>query len=194
MKKWVVPECLHVPVVAEDEKAITDHIGDIVDVLSPGRAFLVAIDSPPERDSRLPIWDHPLVDVLFDPLQVWVKTSYTRYRPAYIKAKGYEAVAGKVLGHAYNRQSAFLRGYEFVRIVPISRTTNSSSAYTEQWGVERALLDLGERKIKTGLRIQYADLSDLLQMLDISLGGGVQEVYRIGRNLIEVPGVRKPQR
>lgn len=193
MREWAVPECLHVPVVAEDEAAITDHIGDIVQILSPGRALVVAIDPPPERDIRLPIWAHPMATVFFEPFQVWVNPSYTRYRQAYVRAKGHESVSGKVLAHVYNRRMATLRGYGFVRLVPVSRRANSSASFTEQWGVEGASSDAGARKRKRGLRMQYADLSDLLVMLDISLGGGVQEVFRIGQNLIEIPGRRPPQ-
>lgn len=193
MREWVVPECLHVPVVAADEKAITDHIGDIVEVLSPGRALVVAIDPPPERDIRLPIWSHPRSKVFFEPLQVWVSPNYTRYRQAYMRAKGQGSISGKVLAHVYNRRMATHRGYGFVRLVPVSRRTNSSAGFTEQWGVELAAADLGARKRKRGLRIQYADLGDLLVMLDISLGGGVQDVFRIGQNLIEAPGRRPPQ-
>jgi len=193
MREWAVPECLHVPVVAEDESAIADHIGDIVQVLSPGRALVVAIDPPPKRDIRLPIWSHPMASVFFEPLQVWVNPSYTRYRQAYIRAKGHESVSGKVLAHVYNRRMALLRGYSFVRLVPVSRRANSSSSFTEQWGIELAAADLGARKRQRGLRVQYADLSDLLVMLDMNLGGGVQEVFRIGQNLIEVPGLRPPQ-
>jgi len=193
MRQWAVPECLHVAVVAEDESAIADHIGDVVEVLSPGRALVVAIDPPPERDIRLPIWAHPMAGVFFEPIQVWVSPTYTRYRPAYVRAKGHESVSGKVLAHMYNRRMATLRGYGFIRLVPVSRRTNSSSSFTEQWGVELADADQGARRRQRGLRMQYADLSDLLVMLDISLGGGVQEVFRIGQNLIEVPGPRPPQ-
>lgn len=188
MREWVVPECVHVPIVAENESAITDHIGDIVQVLSPGRALVVAIDPPPERDLRLPIWSHPRASVFFEPLQVWVNPTYTRYRQAYVRAKGHESVSDKVLAHVYNRRMAMLRGYGFVRLVPVSRRANSSSSFAEQWGVEAAAADLGARKRHRGLRMQYADLSDLLVMLDMNLGGGVQEVCRIGQNLIEVPG------
>lgn len=193
MREWVVPECLHVPIVAADEQAVSNHIGDIVEVLSPGRALLVAVDSPPERDRRLPIWEHPNVGIFFDPLQVWVSPGYTRYRKAYIRAKGVESASGKVLHHVYNRRMAAHRGYGFIRLVPVSRRANSSSGFTEQWGVELAAKDLGARRQKRGLQMQYADLGDLLAMLDISLGGGVQEVYRVGQNLIEVPGKRPPQ-
>lgn len=193
MREWAVPESLHVPVVALDENAINDHIGDIVEILSPGRALVVAIDPPPERDERLPIWAHPAANVLFEPLQVWVSPSYTRYRQAYVRAKGHESVSGKVLAHVYNRRMAMLRGYGFVRLVPLSRRANSSAGFAEQWGVDLAATDLGARRLKRGLRMQYADLSDLLVMLDISLGGGVQEVFRVGQNLIEIPGLRPPQ-
>ena len=193
MREWVVPECLHVPIVAADEDAITDHVGDIVEVLSPGRALIVAIDPPMERDLRLPIWKLPSVGVLFEPLQVWVSPKYTRYRNAYVRAHGREAVSGKVLAHVYNRRMALLRGYGFVRLVPVSRRANSSASFAEQWGVELAAADLGARRRERGLRIQYADLSDLLVMLDVSLGGGVQEAFRVGQNLIDIPGVRPPQ-
>jgi hypothetical protein len=88
---------------------------------------------------------------------------------------------------------ATLRGYGFIRLVPVSRRANSSSGFSEQWGVELAAADLGDRRRNRSLRMQYADLADLLAMLDMSLGGGVQEVVRVGQNLIEVPGRRPPQ-
>ncbi|PLW67754.1 hypothetical protein C0039_15145 [Pseudohalioglobus lutimaris] len=193
MNEWVVPECLHVPIVAVDEQAIEAHIGDIVEVLSPGKALLVKMDPPPVRDPRLEIWSQYDTDIFFDPLQVWVSPGYTRYRKAYIRAKGQVSVAGKVVHHVYNRRMAVLRDYGFIRLVPISRGANSSSGYTEQWGVEHAAYDNGERRRKRDLRIQYADLGDLLVMLDVKLGGGVQEVVRLGQNLIEIPGKRPKQ-
>jgi hypothetical protein len=75
----------------------------------------------------------------------------------------------------------------------ISGRANSSSGFTEQWGVDLAGADLGARRRTQGLRMQYADLSDLLVILDICLGGGVQDVFRVGQNLIEIPGLRPPQ-
>lgn len=193
MRQWVIPECLHVPVVAEDEYAITDHIGDIVEILSPGKALVVAIDPPPERDLRLPIWSNPMASVFFEPLQVWVNPNYARYRQAYVRAKRQESVAGKVLAHVYNRRMAILKGYGFVRLVPVSRRANSSSGFSEQWGVELAAGELLDQRRQRGLTMQYADLCDLLVMLDISVGGGVMDVVRVGQDLIEVPGERPPQ-
>jgi hypothetical protein len=194
MRRWGVPECLHVPIVAVDEAAITDHIGDIVKVLSPGKALLVAIEPPPPRDARLPIWNHSNVATLFDPMQVWVSPTYTRYRSAYLQAKGSAGIVDRVLHHVYNRRMAVLRGYGYIRLVAVTRRANSSSAFTEQWGVELSSGDGATRRKAQGLRMQYADLSDILAMLDVSLGGGVQEAFRLGQNLIDVPGLRPPQR
>ena len=131
--------------------------------------------------------------VFFERRQVWVSHSYSRYRYAYVRALGRESVAGKVLAHMYNRRMAAFRGYKFIRLVPVSRGANSSSSFTEQWGVTRSETDLGARREKLGLKMQYADLGDLMVMLDIQLGGGFQEVFRVGQDLIEVPGKRTPQ-
>lgn len=194
MREWVVPECLHQPIVARDLSAIEDHVGEIVEILSPDRALLVRPDPPPLPDLRLPIFEHPNVDALFLPLQVWVSPGYTRYRKAWRRAFGDDAIKGKVLHHVFNRRMAKLRGLGFIRLAPVSRSANSSSAFTEGWGVALHTPDYVARLNARGLRIQYADLGSLMVMLDFNLGGGVQEVFRLGQNLIEVPGIRPPQR
>ena len=194
MREWAVPECLHQPIVARDLSAIEDHVGEIVEILSPNRALLVRPDPPPLPDLRLPIFEHSNVDALFHPLQIWVSPGYTRYRKAWRRALGGDAIDGKVLHHVFNRRMAKLRGFGFIRLAPISRSANSSSAFTEGWGVALNTPDYVARLNARGLRIQYADLGSLMVMLDINLGGGVQEVFRLGQNLIEVPGIRPPQR
>jgi len=194
IREWAVPVCLHQPIVARDSSAIEDHVGEIVEILSPGRALLVRPNRPPLPDLRLPIFEHPNVDALFQPLQVWVSPGYTRYRRAWRRALGDDAIHGKVLHHVFNRRMAILRDFGFIRLAPISRSANSSSAFTEGWGVALNTPDYVARLNARGLRIQYADLGSLMVMLDINLGGGVQEVFRLGQNLIEVPGIRPPQR
>ena len=193
MRKWALPPCLHVPIVAVDQSAIEDHIGEVLEVVSPGKALLVRADPPAPPDDRLPIFVHQNVANLFHTEQLWVSPGYTRYRQAWRRVFGGEGIEGKVLHHVYNRRMARLRGFGFIRLAPVSRGANSSSAFTEQWGVDLFTPDYVARLAKHGLRMQYADLGDLMVMLDISLGGGVQDVFRIGQNLVEVPGVRPPQ-
>lgn len=188
-RHWVLPECLHVPVAAVDEAAIRDYIGDVEQILargSPGRALLVTIADPPKIDPLLPICDHVNVGMLHTRRQVWVHIAFTRYRDAYRKALPDEMITGKVLSHAMNRRIAALKGFDYVRITPVSQGGNSSSSFSEKWGVSRhgAPVQIAARRIRPPF-IQYADLSDLMLMLDIKVGGGVMDVVNEGQKLVE---------
>lgn len=88
---------------------------------------------------------------------------------------------------------AALRGFGFMRLAPISRQANSSSAYTEGWGVKLFTSDYVAKLDRHGRRFQCADLGNLMVMMGMPLGGGVQDAMRIGQNLVEVPGLRPPQ-
>jgi hypothetical protein len=188
LRRWVLPECLHVPVAAVDETAIRDYVGDIEQVLSRGSArtaFLVNIPEPPTIDPLLPICDHPNASILYARRQVWVHIAYRRYRSAYRKAFPDEVIAVKVLSHAMNRRIAALKGFDYVRITPVSRGGNSSSGFSEQWGVSLhgSPAQIASPRIRPPF-IQYADLSDLMLMLDIKVGGGVMAAVNEGQKLV----------
>jgi len=186
-----MPDCLHVPIAAVDAAAIRTYIGEIVQELgrgSPPKALLVQIDEPPPRDRSLPIWAYEKSRIFFQRDQVWVRVEYTRYRQAYQKAFPSEDIGGKILSHCMNRRIASLKGFQYVRITPTSRAANSSSAFSEGWGV--ALYgkpnELTAFK-RRGVAIQYADLSDLMLMLDLSLGGGIMDAVNAGQKLVLPP-------
>lgn len=188
LRRWVLPDCLHVPIAAVDEDAIRAYIGDVEQVLasgSPSKALLITIAEPPEIDPLLPICDHPNAAVLHARQQVWVHIAFNRYRAAYRKAFPKEVIAGKVLSHAMNRRTAALKGFDYVRITPVSRGGNSSSSFSEQWGVSLhgSPAQLPTRRIRPPY-IQYADLSDLMLMLDIKVGGGVMAAVNDGQKLV----------
>ena len=188
LRHWVLPACLHVPVAAVDESAIRDYIGDVEQVLadgSPRKALLVKIAEPPVIDPLLPISDHPNAGIFHARRQVWVHIAFTRYRNAYRKAFPDEVIADKILSHAMNRRTAALKGFEYVRITPVSRGCNSSSGFSEQWGV--ALHGSPEQIARRRIRppfIQYGDLSDLMLMLEMKLGGGVMDAVNEGQRLV----------
>lgn len=183
-----IPLCLHVPIAAVDEAAIATYVGDIKAVLSGGgqrRAFLVEAYPPAPRDPCYPIWDEPGSAMLHQPEQIWVHIGYTRYRQAYRRAFPDDQLGEMVLSHAMNRRIAALKGFDFVRITPTSRGANSSSAFSEGWG-EKLHSDPDQMAANRarGVFIQYADITDLMLMLDISLGGGVMDVVNEGRKLV----------
>lgn len=187
--RWALPECLHIPIAAVDEYAIARYIGDIVGVLAngtPSRALLVQAKKPPRLNRQLPIWELQASDILHRSLQVWVHTAYGRYRHAYRKAFPNEDIGGKVLSHAMNRRVAALKDFQYVRLTPTTRGSNSSSAFSENWGV--ALHSTKEQRERNALRgtfIQYADLSDLMLMLDMKVGGGVMDAVNEGQKLVQ---------
>ena len=186
-----MPECLHVPIAAVDEAAIRTYVGEIVQGLArgtPPRALLVLVDEPPPRDESLPIWEHAGSKIFHQREQVWVHVRYARYRQAYQKAFPDENIANKVLSHCVNRRIAVLKGFQYVRITPTSRRANSSSAFSEGWGVAlyskpNELAAFKRRRVT----IQYADLTDLMLMLDLNLGGGIMDAVNVARKLILPP-------
>jgi hypothetical protein len=137
------------------------------------------------RDPKLPIWEHPACDVLDRRLQVWVDIQYTAYRAAYRRAFPDEEIQDRIVSHAMNRRVANLKGFRFVRLTPISRAANSSSAHSEKWGVtqhshpDQMALNRGR-----GWSVQYADFVEVLLMLDIHPGGKPMNAMRDGLRLM----------
>jgi hypothetical protein len=187
--RYGLVECLHVPIAAVDEEAISNYVGMIQRVLNGGstrRALLVLANAPPARDERLPIWEIEGCHILHQRLQVWVDVTYTRYRRAYRAAFPNEDLGDRILSHAMNRQVASLKGFRFVRLTSTSRGANSSSAFSEGWG--KALHSQPEQiaaNRRRGAFIQYADLTELMLMLDMKLGGGLMDAVNKGQDLIE---------
>jgi hypothetical protein len=193
LTQWALPDCLHVPIAAVDEAAITAYIGEIEEVLaggSPRKAFLVRTKEPPSVDTQLPIWEIPGSKVLHERRQVWVHIGFTRYRRAYRTAFPDHPIEGKVLSHALNRRTAALMGFAYVRITSNSRGCNSSSAFSEHWGVTlHATPEQAAANQRRGAFIHYADLAALMVMLDMKVGGGVMDAVNEGQKLVR-PRIR----
>lgn len=118
-------------------------------------------------------------------MQVWVHVHYGRYRPAYKRAFPAENIDGKVLSHAVNRRMAEAEGFHYVRITPATKSANSSSAFSEQWGVDlHGTQAQVEANRKRGAFIRYADLCEIMLMMDMKLGGGVMETVNEGQRLV----------
>jgi hypothetical protein len=90
------------------------------------KALLVEAHEPEEPDERLAIWQHPGAEVLHCSRQVWVHVDYRSYRRAYVRAFPDVDLTSLVLDHVMNRRVARLKGFAYLRIVPISREANSS--------------------------------------------------------------------
>lgn len=187
--KFVLPECLHLPIAAKDKSAISRFVGDILTDLSDcysEKAFIVSVSGPIHINNALAIWKEPRSIILHENMQIWVDVDYNKYREAYKKAFPMENISAYVLDHVMNRRIARLKGFKYLRIVPISRSANSSSgALSEKWGVEYHSSEYMRKVNKEkGCFIQYADLGDIVKMLGVKIGGGVMDIVNDAQELL----------
>jgi hypothetical protein len=184
--------CLYVPVAARDTNAIETYVGRIVEDLSqrsPSKALLVEAHEPEEPDERLAIWQHPGAAVLHCSRQVWVHVDYRNYRRAYVQAFPEVDLTSLVLDHVMNRRVARLKGFAYLRIVPISRKANSShGSLSEGWAVEyHSSPRMMEINRASQAMVQYADLADLVKMLNMEGGGSFMENVNEAQKLVDLP-------
>jgi len=189
INQWGMPESLHLPISAKDKESITKYVGNIISELSmpkTNNAFLVEVPKPTSINIKLAVWKLPEAKRLHQTLQVWVHVDYRGYRKAYIKAFPNEDITLLILDHIQNRKMAKVMGFNYVRILPISREANSSSgSLCEQWGIKYHSTPR-MRKINSEKNsfIQYADLSCLVKMLNINTGGGVMDAVNEAHKLL----------
>ncbi len=184
--------CLYIPIAARDTNAIETYVGRIIEPLaqrSPGKALLVESHEPEKPDQRLAIWAHPGAAILHYPLQVWVHVDYSAYRSAYHRAFPGADLSGLVLDHIMNRRVARLKGFTYLRIVPISRQANSShGGLSEGWAVEhhRSPRMMELNRVSQAM-VQYADLADVVKMLNIEGGGSYMDNVNEAQKLVDLP-------
>lgn len=164
-------------------------VGRIARVLESSRsrrALLVEAHDPPPRDLRLPMWQLEEAQIFHARHQVWVHVDFRAYRRAYQLAFPTEALGGLVLDHILNRRVARLKGFGFLRIIPISRGSNSSSGgLSEGWAVAyHSTPEMRKRNLESRASVQYADLADLVKMLDRKTGGGVMDPVNEAQALV----------
>jgi hypothetical protein len=122
---------------------------------------------------------------------VWVDVDYSAYRRAYIGAFPDIDLTGLVLDHVMNRRVARLKGFKYLRIVPIFRKANSShGALSEGWAVE---YHSSPRMIKLNkasqAAVQYADLADVVKMLNMEGGGSFTDNVNDAQKLVDLPEI-----
>lgn len=185
IRKAAMPESLLIPIAAVDQTSILRHVGRSCEPIQGtrfGNAFQVISQCGPKR-TNLAVWQHERSAILNMQKQVWVDVTYSGYRRAYRTVFPDEDVRKMVIHHILNRRFAQLHGFRYVRLVPISRSANSSSGFSENWGVTLTF----NKKLRSRIGeayINYADLPALMSMLDMPIGGGVMESVRLADALL----------
>ena len=190
--KFGLPWCLHIPIAARDEASVHNHVGRVIDVVfagSPSKALLVEIEPPERMDLTLPIWKEQGASNLFRSPQLWVHVDFKDYRRAYAKAFPTEDIRGLDVDHVLNRHVAKVKDFAYVRLVAISPAANrSSGGLSEKWAVEYHSSEMMRAKnLASPARIQYADLADIVKMLDLKTGGALQDPVNEAQALVRHP-------
>lgn len=198
MRSGLLP-CLYVPIAARDTLAIERYVGKIATQLmpkSPDKALLVEAYEPEKADARLAIWDVPDAVVLHLSRQVWVHVDYRAYRRAYSQAFPNFDLTGLVIDHVMNRRVARLKGFAYLRVVSISRGANSShGSLSEGWAVEyHSSPEMQEKNRVSQAAVQYADLSDIVKMLNMPGGGSLMDMVNEAQKLVELPDENRQRR
>ena len=190
--RFGLPRCLHIPIAARDEASVHSHVGRVIDVVvagSPSMALLVETEPSERMDSTLPIWQEPGASNLFRSPQLWVHVDFQYYRPAYAKAFSTENISGLDVDHVLNRHVAKVKDFMYVRLVAISPAANrSSGGLSEKWAVEYHSSErMRAKNLSSPARIQYADLADIVKMLDRKTGGAHQDPVNEAQALVRSP-------
>jgi len=173
--KYGMPPDLHVPIAARNVDAINTYIGQATEISN--RAFIVDTNHTPSPNVKLPVWKVKGVEILHCQKQLWVHVNNNYYRKAYMKAFPEENLGDLVIDHIMNRRLARIRGFEYIRVVPISRAANSSSGnVTEKYAIDyHSSPNMMEANNRRQPYIYYADTADIVKMLDIKPGGKIQD-------------------
>jgi len=152
-------------------------------------ALLVETEPSERMDSTLPIWQEPGASNLFRSPQLWVHVDFQYYRPAYAKAFSTENISGLDVDHVLNRHVAKVKDFMYVRLVAISPAANrSSGGLSEKWAVEYHSSErMRAKNLSSPARIQYADLADIVKMLDRKTGGAHQDPVNEAQALVRSP-------
>ncbi|TRX62541.1 hypothetical protein FNH22_00145 [Fulvivirga sp. M361] len=179
---------LIIPIGAKSKASIQKFVGTIDKVFKNNAAFLVSF-LPLEGPNELEVWKHKRSFLLNYSTQLWVDIDYRNYR------KLYQSVFEKliedqayVVDHIMNRKLARALGYKFVRLLHISRASNSSGGRGGETFANTNLptsLSVNP-EINTG-DIVYADPMDLLKMLNVKVGGFGLETVRDNHHLLFGP-------
>jgi zona occludens toxin (predicted ATPase) len=118
-----------------------------------------------------------------------VHVDFAYYRNAYAKAFPAENSSDLDVDHVLNRRIAKVKDFAYVRLVAISRAANrSSGGLSEKWGVEyHSSETMRAKNLASPARIQYADLADIVKILDRKTGGSHQDPVNEAQALVRPP-------
>lgn len=165
-----LPDCLITPVAAKSLASISRYVGEILEAPESMKWCYIKYQ-PLAGPNNLDVWKQPRAELIQQPIQCWVHVNYTAYRNRYRKIFP-DTPGSMVIDHIRNRRFARVLGYNYIRLIHVSRGINSSSGRGEEYDVINYKNPEGLSKWSESKdEIDYADPADLLKMLNEKVGG-----------------------
>ena len=166
-------DCLIIPIAAKSVDVIKRYVGSIPERDEKHNMWLFVNFTPLAPPNNRKVWRHGRAKLINASRQCWVHVDYPSpdYREAYAKCfPNINLPSDVCVDHIFNRRLAKRVGYNYVRLIHVSRGVNSSSGR----GEERSTYNdsaVRSRFAKSNNNVYYASPVDLLKMLNIKVGG-----------------------
>jgi hypothetical protein len=163
-------DCLIIPVAAKSIKSIEQFVGNIVSKSKDDKWCYVDF-TPLSNPNNLEVWNHARSCLINQKLQCWVRIDYTSYRNRYKSCFPDTNVDKMVIDHILNRRFAKVLGFNYVRLIHVDKSVNSSSGRGMEYDVINYKNPDGLSRFEESLgEIFYADPSDLMKILNMKIG------------------------
>jgi hypothetical protein len=163
-------DCLIIPLAANSINSIKQFVGNIIEKSEDDKWCYVDF-TPLSNPNNFEVWNHARSHLINENRQCWVRTDYMSYRNRYKKCFPDINVDKMVIDHILNRRFAKALGFNYVRIIHISKSANSSSGRGMEYDVINYRNPDGLSKFeKSSDKIYYADPSDLMKILNMKIG------------------------
>ena len=136
--------------------------------------WLIVKFTPLAPKNNRKVWRHERAELINASRQCWVHVDYPYpdYREAYAECFPDIDLSSFVVDHIRNRRLARRLGYNYIRLIHVSRGVNSSSGRGEESSTINYNNPAGlSRFVQSNHNVSYADPADLLKMLNIKVGG-----------------------
>lgn len=158
------------PIAAMNLEAIKNHVGNFEFIMGTNQQALLVNWKPYEINNKLNELEY--FDRIHQTKQVWVTVDFKNYRKTYFEVfKNIEKNNNLVVDHIFNRRLAKIWNYEYIRLIHVDRSINSSSGKGQKsFGVD-LMKDNQEYHNKVKERnISYADPFDLVKIVNWKIG------------------------
>ncbi|MBU4332794.1 hypothetical protein KKD20_06860, partial [Patescibacteria group bacterium] len=80
-------------------------------------------------------------------------------------------------------------GFQYLRVVPVTRAVNSShGSLSEKWAADyHSSPGMVEFNRASKAAVQYADISDIVKMINMQGGGSLMAIVNEAQKLVDLP-------